>query len=76
MTSNNIDYIDDCLEFLELEKDNKNDMAKTKARLKPEEIVKLKKSHDYWEKVALKAWSKKYNENKRKYHDDAFEYLL
>jgi len=50
-------------------------MAKTKYTFKPEEVAKLKKSHDSWEDIKLKAWSEKYRENK-KHSSDEFEYLL
>ena len=55
--------------------DDRNDMAKTRGRFKPEEIVELKKIHDYWQNARLKAWSQKYKENK-KVETDIFEYLL
>ena len=76
MTNSNYDYIDDCMEFLEFNKENRNDMPKTKIRFEPEEIVKLKKSHDYWEYQRLKAWSEKFRKNKLKYQGEAFKYLL
>lgn len=59
------------------ENPNKNhDMAKNRSRFKPEEIVKLKKSHDYWENARLKAWSDRFKEAKRKRSSESFEYLL
>lgn len=58
------------------ENEDKNfDMAKTKYTFKPEEVAKLKKSHDSWQDIKLKAWSEKYRENK-KHSSDEFEYLL
>ena len=51
-------------------------MAKNRSRFKPEEIVKLKKSHDYWENARLKAWSDRFKEAKRKRSSESFEYLL
>jgi hypothetical protein len=59
------------------ENEDKNfDMAKTKYTLKPEEVVKLKKSHDYLENARLKAWNEKFQESKRKRSTESFEYLL
>ena len=56
--------------------DENHDMAKTKSRFKSEEIVKLKKSHDYWENARLKAWSQKFQESKWKRSSESFEYLI
>ena len=50
-------------------------MAKSRSKLKPEEVIELKQSHDYWENAKLKAWSEKYRENK-KHSPEEFEYLL
>jgi hypothetical protein len=55
--------------------DENHDMAKNRSKLKPKEVIELKKSHDYWEDIKLKAWSEKYRENK-KHSSDEFEYLL
>ena len=57
-------------------KDENHDMAKTRTKFKPEEVMRLKKSHDYWENERLKAWSKKFQESKRKRDVESFEYLL
>ena len=57
-------------------KDDNHDMARNKSRFKPEEVIKLKKSHDYWEKARLKAWSERFKEAKRKWSAESFEYLL
>lgn len=74
MNKRDIDYID---AYLELTTENdQNDMAKTRSRFKPEEVKKLTKSHNYWEDARLKAWSKKYVENKRNHIGDTFEYLI
>ena len=35
--------------------DENHDMAKNRSKLKPEEVIELKKSHDYWENARLKA---------------------
>ena len=51
-------------------------MAKNRSKLKPEEVIELKKSHDYWENARLKAWSEKFQESKRKHDAESFEYLL
>ena len=56
--------------------DENHDMAKNRSKLKPEEVVELKKSHDYWENARLKAWSEKFQESKRKRSSESFEYLL
>lgn len=53
-----------------------HDMAKTKYTFTPEEVVKLKKNHDYWQNAKLKAWSAKFKEEKRKRSSESFEYLL
>jgi len=59
------------------ENEDKNfDMAKTKYTFKPEEVAKLKKSHDYWEDMKLKAWSAKFRAEKGKRSRESFEYLL
>ena len=59
------------------ENQDKNfDMAKTKYAFKPEEVVKLKKSHDFWEDIKFKAYSEKLKEAKRKRSCESFEYLL
>ncbi|MCP4264824.1 MAG: hypothetical protein GY777_04490 [Candidatus Brocadiaceae bacterium] len=63
-------------EYLHENKDKNFDMAKTKYTFKPEEVAKLKKSHDYWENARLKAWSEKFQESKRKRSSESFEYLL
>lgn len=55
--------------------DENHDSAKTRSKLKPHEIAELKKSHDSWQAIKLKAWSEKYRENK-KHSSDEFEYLL
>lgn len=55
--------------------DENHDMAKSRSKLKPEEVIELKQSHDYWENAKLKAWSEKYRENK-KHSPEEFEYLL
>lgn len=56
--------------------DENYDMAKSRSRLKPEEVIELKQSHDYWENARLKAWSEKFKESKRKRSTESFEYLL
>ena len=56
--------------------DESYDMAKTKSRLKPEEVKELKKSHDYWENARLKAWGQRFREAKESSSSDSFEYLL
>lgn len=56
--------------------DEHHDMAQTKSRFKPEEIAKLKKSHDYWENARLKAYSERLKDAKRKRSCESFEYLL
>ena len=56
--------------------DENHDMAKNRSKLKPEEVIELKKSHDYWENARLKAWSEKFQESKRKRSSELFEYLL
>lgn len=63
-------------EYLYENPDENHDMVKTKSRLKPEEIAKLKKSHDYWENARLKAYSERLKEAKRKRSCESFEYLL
>ena len=56
--------------------DESHDMAKNRSKLKPEEVIELKKNHDYWENARLKAWSEKFQESKRKRSSELFEYLL
>ena len=56
--------------------DENHDMAKTKSKYKPEEVAKLKESHDYWQEIKLKAWFAKFKEAKRKSSVEAFEYLI
>ena len=56
--------------------DDNHDMAQTKSRFKPEEIIKLKKNHDYWENARLKAWSERFKAAKRKHSTESFVYLL
>lgn len=56
--------------------DENHDMAKNRSKLKPEEVIGLKQSHDYWENARLKAWSEKFKESKRKRDAESFEYLL
>ena len=56
--------------------DEHHDMAQTKSRFKPEEIAKLKKSHDYWENARLKVYSERLKQVKRKRSCESFEYLL
>ena len=63
-------------EHLYENKDKNFDTAKTRYSLKPAEVAKLKKSHDYWEDAKLKAWSARYTAEKRKPSSDEFEYLL
>ena len=63
-------------EHLYENRDENHDMAKTKSRFKPEEVIELKKKHDYWENVRLKAWSAKFRAEKRKRSSESFEYLL
>jgi hypothetical protein len=56
-------------------KNRNHDTAKTRSVFKPKEVEELKKSHDSWQDIRLKAWSEKYRENK-KHSSDEFEYLL
>jgi len=56
--------------------DEHQDMAKTKYTFKPEEVIELKKSHDYLENARLKAYSERLKEAKRKRSCESFEYLL
>ena len=56
--------------------DENHDMAKNRSKLKPEEVIELKQSHDYWENARLKAWSDLFKEAKRKRSSESFEYLL
>ena len=44
-------------EHLYKNKDKNFDTAKTKYTFKPEEVIELKKKHDYWQDMKLKAWS-------------------
>jgi DNA/RNA-binding domain of Phe-tRNA-synthetase-like protein len=56
--------------------DENHDMAKNRSKFKPEEVAKLKKSHDYWENARLKAWSERFKAAKSKRSGESFEYLL
>ena len=59
------------------ENKNKNfDTAKTKYTLKPDVVEDLRKRHDYWQDMKLKAWSVKFTAEKRKRSRESFEYLL
>ena len=63
-------------EHLYENKDKNFDTAKTKYTFKPEEVIELKKKHDYWQDMKLKAWSAKFTAEKRKRSRESFEYLL
>ena len=49
-----------------LDEENSNDFAKTRCTFSKQEIIVLKKSHDFWENATLKAWSKRFREKRIK----------
>jgi len=78
MKNNHYKYVDGAMNFLSMNKEYKNDIARKSQRysLNTKQIQAIQRNNDYWQNVMLKAWSAKYRKRKARFSADVFEYLV